>query len=163
MSQKTTPFLKIQLLSIAAGLSYMGSSLTTFAVILRDKDAVGPTGVSIILLAMLVPNVLMAPFSGQIADRFESRVVVPATLVAMSASTLSIALVPLVIWFVISLIVHAGASYEEARAWIGSPLPGVILICLIIAAFHHAQLGLQVVIEDYIHAEPCKIAAPAYR
>ena len=36
----------------------MGSSLTTFAVILRDKDAVGPTGVSIILLAMLVPNVL---------------------------------------------------------------------------------------------------------
>ncbi|MEL0135343.1 MAG: hypothetical protein VW803_04085, partial [Aquiluna sp.] len=66
--EKTTPFLKIQLLSMAAGLSFMGSSLTTFAVILRDKDVVGPTGVSIILLAMLIPNVLMAPFSGQIAD-----------------------------------------------------------------------------------------------
>jgi succinate dehydrogenase / fumarate reductase membrane anchor subunit len=71
----------------------------------------------------------------------------------------AVALVPLVIWFVISLIVHAGASYEEARAWIGSPLPAVMMICLIIATFHHAQLGLQVVIEDYIHAESCKIAS----
>jgi len=71
----------------------------------------------------------------------------------------AVALIPLTIWFVISLIVHVGASYEEARAWIGSPLPAVILICLIVAAFHHAQLGLQVVIEDYLHHEPCKIAA----
>lgn len=105
--EKTTPFLKIQLLSIAAGLSYMGSSLTTFAVILRDKDAVGPTGVSIILLAMLIPNVLMAPFSGQIADRFESRRVVPLALSAMSASTLSIALVPSVWWAPIALFITA--------------------------------------------------------
>ena len=94
-AEKKTPFLKLQLLSMAAGLSYMGSSLTTFAVILRDKDAVGPAGVSIILLAMLVPNVLMAPFSGQIADRYPSRRVVPLALSAMAVSTLSIALMPL--------------------------------------------------------------------
>lgn len=105
--EKATPFLKIQLLSIAAGLSFMGSSMTTFAVVLRDKDVVGPTGVSIILLAMLVPNVLMAPFSGQIADRYESRVVVPSALVAMSASTLSIALVPSVWWAPIALFMTA--------------------------------------------------------
>ena len=70
----------------------------------------------------------------------------------------AVALVPLTIWFVISLIVHSGASYEEVRAWIGSPIPAVLMICLIAAMFHHAQLGLQVVIEDYMHHEPCKIA-----
>ena len=126
-SQKTTPFLKIQLVSIAAGLSYMGSSLTTFAVILRDKDAVGPTGVSIILLAMLVPNVLMAPFSGQIADRFESRVVVPAALVAMSASTLSIALVPIFWWAPVALFITAtfgtmvGAASSATVGYLSKP------------------------------------------
>jgi len=71
----------------------------------------------------------------------------------------AVALVPLTIWFVISLIVHSGASYEEVRAWIGSPVPAVLMICLIGGMFHHAQLGLQVVIEDYIHAETCKMAA----
>lgn len=71
----------------------------------------------------------------------------------------AVALVPLVIWFVIGLVMHAGASYEEARAWIGSPISATLMICLIVATFHHAQLGLQVVIEDYIHAEPCKTAA----
>lgn len=74
---KKTPWLKIQLLSIAGGLSYMGSTMTTFAVILRDKDVVGPTGVSIIFFTMLIPNILMDPVSGQIADRFQSRVVTP--------------------------------------------------------------------------------------
>ena len=112
---------------MAAGLSYMGSSLTTFAVILRDKDAVGPTGVSIILLAMLVPNVLMAPFSGQIADRFESRVVVPSALVAMSASTLSIALVPAVWWAPVALFITAtfgtmvGAASSATVGYLSKP------------------------------------------
>jgi succinate dehydrogenase / fumarate reductase membrane anchor subunit len=71
----------------------------------------------------------------------------------------AIALVPLTVWFVIGLIAHAGASYAEARAWIGSPISATLMICLIVAMFHHAQLGLQVVIEDYIHAERCKIAS----
>ena len=71
----------------------------------------------------------------------------------------AVALIVLVIWFVISLIVHAGASYEEMCAWIGSPIPAVLMISLLIAMFYHAQLGLQVVIEDYIHAEGCKLAA----
>ena len=106
-TEKKTPFLKLQLLSMAAGLSYMGSSLTTFAVILRDKDSVGPAGVSIILLAMLLPNVLMAPFSGQIADRFASRTVVPTALLAMSLSSLSIALLPAEWWAPFALFLTA--------------------------------------------------------
>ncbi|MEK9907729.1 MAG: MFS transporter [Aquiluna sp.] len=126
-AEKKTPFLKLQLLSMAAGLSYMGSSLTTFAVILRDKDAVGPAGVSIILLAMLVPNVLMAPFSGQIADRFPSRRVVPLALSAMAVSTLSIALMPLAWWAPIALFTTAtfgtlvGASSAATVGSVSNP------------------------------------------
>lgn len=105
----------------------MGSSLTTFAVILRDKDAVGPTGVSIILLSMLVPNLLMAPFSGQIADRFPSRRVVPLALLAMSISTLSIALIPQTWWAPFALFTTAtfgsmvGASSSATVGYVSRP------------------------------------------
>lgn len=105
--ERTTPWVKIQILSAAAGLSYMGSSLTTFAVILRDKDAVGPTGVSIILLSMLLPNVLMAPIAGQVADRFDSRRAIPLSLLAMSISALSIALIPEAWWAPFALFITA--------------------------------------------------------
>jgi MFS family permease len=125
--EKVTPWLKIQLLSAAGGLSFMGSSLTTFAVILRDKDAVGPAGVSIILLSMLVPNLLMAPFSGQIADRFPSRRVVPLALLAMSISTISIALIPETWWAPFALFTTAtfgsmvGAASSATVGYVSRP------------------------------------------
>ncbi len=71
----------------------------------------------------------------------------------------AIALVPLGIWFVIGLIAHIGAPYAEMRAWIASPVSAVLMVALLIMMFHHAQLGLQVVIEDYIHAHFPKVAA----
>ena len=125
--ERTTPWAKIQLLSAAAGLSYMGSSLTTFAVILRDKDAVGPTGVSIVLLAMLLPNVLMAPIAGQVADRFESRRAVPLALSAMAMSALSIALIPEVWWAPFALFITAtfgtivGAASAATIGYVSRP------------------------------------------
>ena len=62
----------------------------------------------------------------------------------------AMALVPLTIWFVVSLIAHLGVSYEEVRNWVSSPAPAVLLIMLAIATFYHAALGLQEVIADYI-------------
>ena len=50
-----------------------------------------------------------------------------------------------------------GANYVEAIHWIQSPFNAIMLLLLIIATFHHMQLGLQVVIEDYIHNEGFKI------
>ncbi|MEY4367574.1 MAG: hypothetical protein RLZ28_989, partial [Actinomycetota bacterium] len=50
-----TPWRKLYVLSTAGALSWLGSSLTTFAVILRDKDQVGPVGVSVYFLAFGVP------------------------------------------------------------------------------------------------------------
>jgi len=41
--------------------------------------------------------------------------------------------------------------------WIGSPVVATLMILLVVATFHHVQLGLQVVIEDYVHNEPVKI------
>jgi len=62
----------------------------------------------------------------------------------------AIALVPLVLWFVASLATVATADYATAVAWLGSPWNSALLILLIGAIFYHAQLGMQVVFEDYI-------------
>ena len=70
----------------------------------------------------------------------------------------AIALIPLIVWFAISLVMLSGADYAVARAWIGSPLVMVLLILTIVVGLHHGQLGLQVVIEDYIHGAGWKLA-----
>lgn len=70
----------------------------------------------------------------------------------------ALALVPLVIWFVISVAGLAGMDHAAAVAWISSPAVAITLVLLIAATFYHAQLGLQVVIEDYLHNEGVKLA-----
>ncbi len=70
----------------------------------------------------------------------------------------ALALIPLVIWFVVSMIIVTGADHETALAFIGSPINAVLLTLLIIATFYHGQLGLQVVIEDYIHSKWLEVA-----
>jgi succinate dehydrogenase / fumarate reductase membrane anchor subunit len=69
----------------------------------------------------------------------------------------AVALVPLTIWFVIAIIGVTGGDHASARAFIGNPVTAVLLILLIVATFHHAQLGLQVVIEDYVHSKSSEI------
>ena len=70
----------------------------------------------------------------------------------------AIALVPLVLWFAASLIVLAGADHATVAAWLRDPVAAVLMLLLILAGFHHAQLGMQVVIEDYVHSEGLKLA-----
>jgi succinate dehydrogenase / fumarate reductase membrane anchor subunit len=70
----------------------------------------------------------------------------------------AIALIPLVVWFAISLVMMSGADYGAVRAWIGSPAVMVLLILTIAIGLHHGQLGLQVVIEDYVHGDGFKLA-----
>ena len=69
----------------------------------------------------------------------------------------AIALVPLVIWFVISVLTMVGSDRATLVAWLGNPVTAALMVMLILAVFHHAQLGLQVVIEDYVHSESWKI------
>jgi succinate dehydrogenase / fumarate reductase membrane anchor subunit len=70
----------------------------------------------------------------------------------------AVALVPLTIWFVAGVVALSGASHAEAVAWLGHPLNATLMILAVGLTFHHAQLGLQVVIEDYVHAEGAKLA-----
>lgn len=64
----------------------------------------------------------------------------------------------LVIFAVFLMLRLIGASYQDARAILSSPLVTVALGMLILSGVIHMRLGLQVVIEDYIHAEGLKIA-----
>jgi len=71
----------------------------------------------------------------------------------------AVALVPLLLWLVASLIAHVGADHETVVAWMRSPVVAVGLLLLVGALFHHGQLGVQVVIEDYVHHEGLKIVS----
>jgi succinate dehydrogenase / fumarate reductase, membrane anchor subunit len=73
----------------------------------------------------------------------------------------AIANVALVLWFVFSLAALPGSGYEEVRAWLGHPLPAILTILLVISVVYHARLGLQVVIEDYVHHEGARVASLA--
>ena len=69
----------------------------------------------------------------------------------------AVSLIPLTLWFVYSILALGNGDHAVASAWMQSPLNAVLLLLLIVATFHHMQLGLQVVIEDYIHVEYMKI------
>ena len=71
----------------------------------------------------------------------------------------AVALVPLVLWFTASVIDLAGAGHGAVRAWLADPVVAVAVVLLLVALFHHTQLGLQVVIEDYVHAEWVRVSA----
>lgn len=71
----------------------------------------------------------------------------------------AISLIPLSLWMVSFTKQLLGASYEEILQWLSGPLDAVLAIAWIVAAFYHAALGLQVVIEDYVHTEWRKITS----
>jgi len=70
----------------------------------------------------------------------------------------AILLVPLTVWLVWTLAVLAGADYATARDWIAAPWNAAMAILLVGATFYHARLGLQVVIEDYVHRRALEVA-----
>jgi succinate dehydrogenase / fumarate reductase membrane anchor subunit len=65
--------------------------------------------------------------------------------------TTAIALIGLGIWFVILVLGLLHADYPTARAAIARPWNALLMIAFLVAMFWHAVLGLQVVIEDYVH------------
>ncbi len=116
-----TPWRKLYVLSIAGAFSWLGSSLTTFAVILRDKDAVGAVGISGYLLAFGLPTIFMAPVSGLIADKFSSRVVIGPALLVMGLGSLTLALGWPLWWTPFALLITAiagtlvGPAFQAAQ------------------------------------------------
>ena len=68
----------------------------------------------------------------------------------------AIALIPLTLWFIISIATLNNASYTETVNWLSIPLVSIFMILLVSATLYHALLGVQVVVEDYIHQEGFK-------
>ena len=71
----------------------------------------------------------------------------------------SVALVPLTLWFIWSMLRLTGASQIDVAYWLASTVRMALMLALIAATFHHLQLGLRVVIEDYVPQEGVKFAA----
>ena len=69
----------------------------------------------------------------------------------------AIAMIPLIIWFVSSLVFSLINGYEESITWLQSPLNATGMVLLFGTLYFHAASGLQVVIEDYVHNEGLKI------
>ena len=63
----------------------------------------------------------------------------------------SIALVPLTVWFVVSLLALPSLGYSTLVAWMSQSSTALLLILLVLTAAWHSQLGVRVVVEDYLH------------
>jgi succinate dehydrogenase / fumarate reductase membrane anchor subunit len=62
----------------------------------------------------------------------------------------AVALIFLVLWGVGSAVGLAAGGYDDAVAWLKSPLNATLLALIVVAASYHMQLGMRVIIEDYI-------------
>ncbi|MGE5779877.1 MAG: succinate dehydrogenase, hydrophobic membrane anchor protein [Hyphomicrobiales bacterium] len=71
----------------------------------------------------------------------------------------AIALVPLSIWFVVSMISLIGTDYADYQAWIGQFGMALLMILTVLVLFYHAHLGMEVVIEDYVAGEGVRVVA----
>jgi succinate dehydrogenase / fumarate reductase membrane anchor subunit len=71
----------------------------------------------------------------------------------------ALALVPLLIWTIFLALALAHSDYAQARAIVHHPFAAVWLSAFLVATFWHAQLGLQVVIEDYVHTRWLEVSA----
>jgi succinate dehydrogenase / fumarate reductase membrane anchor subunit len=70
----------------------------------------------------------------------------------------AVALVPLTLWFVWSVARYAGAPHGDVVAFLAHPFNAAAMLLFVIAGLYHMVLGVQVVIEDYIHSEGMKLA-----
>ncbi len=70
----------------------------------------------------------------------------------------AILLVPLSLWFVASIcwLIVGGATYEAFQDWLSGPVAAILMLIFVGALFYHLKLGLQVVIEDYVHKKAVK-------
>jgi succinate dehydrogenase / fumarate reductase, membrane anchor subunit len=64
----------------------------------------------------------------------------------------AVALTPLTLWFIASMIACGGSDYIALIAWLRTPFSTLMMVLLLAALFYHAAIGLQVIIEDYVHS-----------
>jgi succinate dehydrogenase / fumarate reductase membrane anchor subunit len=68
----------------------------------------------------------------------------------LAQRTTALALVPLTLWFIVSMLNMAGRPYGEMVGFVATPWHATLLALLVVAGFYHAVLGLETVFEDYV-------------
>ena len=69
----------------------------------------------------------------------------------------AVALIPLTLWFVFSLLTLPALDYATVRVWLSFPMSGFLAVLLVAVLTYHSYLGTTVVIEDYVHAAGMKL------
>ncbi|SES36760.1 succinate dehydrogenase, hydrophobic membrane anchor protein [Rhizobium sp. NFR03] len=69
----------------------------------------------------------------------------------------AVANVPLLTFFVIFIMTYAGAPHADVVAALANPFVAVVMALVVISALTHMRIGMQVIVEDYVHAEGIKI------
>ena len=69
----------------------------------------------------------------------------------------AVALVPLTIWFIFALLHLVGAPRQAVIDWLSSPVSMMLMLLLIVTTFHHLSLGVQTVLDDYVHQPAIKL------
>ena len=63
----------------------------------------------------------------------------------------AVANIPLVLFLILSVVTHIGASYDRVHAYLARPIVALLMLALVISAAIHMRIGLKEIIEDYIH------------
>ena len=70
----------------------------------------------------------------------------------------AVALVPLTLWLAVSIARLTGASHSDFTIWVAAPWNAVLMLVAIATTFYHLKVGLDVVIEDYVHTPWIRIS-----
>jgi succinate dehydrogenase / fumarate reductase membrane anchor subunit len=70
-----------------------------------------------------------------------------------------LALVALSIAFIWIAVAVSGKDYNTVRTIVASPLVGILIVLFVLSGVYHMQIGMQVIIEDYVHTEALKMVA----
>jgi succinate dehydrogenase / fumarate reductase membrane anchor subunit len=71
----------------------------------------------------------------------------------------AVALIPLTLWFMISLLALPALDYATVRAWLSVHFSGFLAALLVAVLTHHSYLGTSVVVEDYVHSAGTKLVS----
>src|ERR1700719_1505978 len=69
----------------------------------------------------------------------------------------AVALIPLTLWFIFSLLTLPGLDYETVHTWLSVPITGFLAVLLVAVLTYHSYLGTMVIVEDYVTTSGMKI------